>query len=211
MNRNNSKWIVLMSAFVIALGTTTVVSYHAKAEGVQVKAEDVAQERINLDDILAHETSVEGQQLVLDLSQRMGIPAKELAEFFKSEENDKKLLPRMRAAWTMLLENSMPVGKTPSAQEIERANILASTLGSFMKMRRSGLANDLSGTIDEEILLSMQKNYTLSQRTRFAKVIHEASDIAHVSGSAGTMKDAFRKALEKEGYLAKAEQMGCFK
>lgn len=169
-----------------------------KVEGIDARAE--------LDEFLKLDETAEGKVRVLEMTQKMKITSTEFVDFFKAEKSAGRLTKESSAAWAKLLSTVSARPKTgATATDFENADLSAETLGSYIKLRKSGLADNLD--VREASLVDVQKTWTTTQRANFAKTLKRAAELSQ-SGQYVTAQDAFEKALDEQGYLEKYKK-GC--
>ena len=168
-----------------------------KVEGVEA--------REDLDLILRATDSMRGKMRLLEISQRLKLSESDVVGFFKEEVKSGRLDKKTSAAWSVLL-GGLSVSKAgATASDFQNADVLAEAVGSFISIRKSGLADNLK--LNESELADMQKSWTVAQRGNFARVLRRTAELSK-GNQFVTTEDAFQKALDELGYLEKYKK-GC--
>jgi len=180
---------VITSFFIIFTVTDSQAAVGRKQDGLEQKSRIEQNQR----DALAFQ----GKVRLVEVSQKLGLPAAEVAKFFKEEIDSGKA---NMLAWAELLQGITTIKRNATKEDFQKQDIMARNLRSYVQIRKSKLANDLH--IRESDLLDIQKNFTLDQQTNFGKVLQRASELSN-SGKLVSMDAAFEQALKETGYYNK--------
>jgi len=195
---------VLDICFAAVLGAVILapaVALRSQAAFAIESDSDGAKDR--LEDILKISETEAGRVYLGTLAQKMGLQTGELLDFLRTENGNEKSV-----AWGQLLGRVTPsAASKPTALDYQNADVLASSLGDYVRIRKAGIADDFELHVTD--IAKIQDHWTLIQKMNFEKVLEKTAEISK-SNSAGTTQDAFRKALSQLGYLEKFEA-GCRK
>ncbi|MGZ3687394.1 MAG: hypothetical protein ACXVBW_03800 [Bdellovibrionota bacterium] len=203
MTKSKFERVLVLGGVAVMALTALYVPKKSIAASIEEGIESETPEaREDLERSLRLSESVQGRQRLIELSQRLKMSARDVSEFFKEESRSGEASKESAQAWSKLLKAVSLDGSEAEAQDSE---ILAETVNAFIRLKRSGAAGEFH--IGAKDLVEIQKSFNLDQRTNFARVLRRASEIAR-NGSAGTLEDAFTKALGDLGFLEKYRQ-GC--
>lgn len=135
---------------------------------------------------------------VTAVARRLNVSAEELHEFLNNQVKDRESIK------TLLTEVVAPE-RGKSADELVKKAQLEEILGSYIKLRRSGLADSFH--ISEIDLVEINNTWTPTQKTNFERVLRRAAEIAKTSRAA-TLEEAFEISLKENGFL-EAYRRGC--
>jgi hypothetical protein len=162
--------------------------------------------REDLEQALRINEGTQGKLRLIEIAGRLKMPANEVAEFFREESKGGMATENVRA-WVKLI-GTISVERRRgqiTREDLENADVLSETLGSLIRLRKSGVAGRFH--VSEVDLADMQSSWTLTQRTNFTRVLRRSAEIAKGRGVA-TAEDAFEQALAELGYL-EAYRKGC--
>lgn len=183
----------------LVLGMATVAALlcgNVMAAGNLDPSKPTSPERANIEANQGKAEATKAKSRMAEVAQKLNISASELSAFFKAEINTGN-----KRAWSELLVMVTAKPKANATKEDLQHSALASQIvSSYINLRKANIVDNL--TVRETDLVEIQKTWTITQKTNFAKVWARA-EVLVASGKFNTKEDAFQQALSDTGYQAK--------
>ena len=176
-----------------------VMTFAALSASAQI--EDVAAGRLSETFARAKtekEIDSRSKKAIESIALKMNVKSSEVFDFFK--EKSRNMTPAQNAAWTSLFNLAADVRGAKTKDDFAAIETAKSAISSFITLKTSKIGDNLS--FNEVDLAKAQKEWTLTQKKKYAKVLREAVGIVQAGGVV-TMDDAFIAAMKKEGIYDK--------